>query len=211
VKITKIKLQKNQKQFNIYLDGKFAFALSAETLAKMDLKVDQEISEKEIEKLKYKDIRDRLYNQSLRFLSYRPRSKKEIRDYLKKKSEKAEIIGGIIKKLEKQSLIDDRAFVAWWIEQRSRFRPRGRYLLWSELLKKGIEKEAIETSLSSEKEELRLARKAARKKVKSYRNLEPLEFRQKMIGFLSRRGFGWETIKKTLAEILKKRYTKKVR
>jgi len=203
--ITSIKPQKNRKRFNIYLDGKFAFALSAEALVKADLKIDQETTEKDVEILRYKDSRDKLYNKALKFLSYRPRSEREVRDYLEKKGGDTKIVEEITGKLKKQNLVDDHAFTTWWIEQRSRFRPKGKHLLWLELLKKGIKKEIIEDSLFSEKEELDLAKKAARKKVKSYKNLEPLEFRQKMTAFLARRGFNWEVIKKVLEEILKKR------
>jgi len=203
--ITSIKPQKNRKRFNIYLDGKFAFALSAEALVKADLKIDQETTEKDVEILRYKDSRDKLYNKALKFLSYRPRSEREVRDYLEKKGGDTKIVEEITGKLKKQNLVDDHAFTTWWIEQRSRFRPKGKHLLWLELLKKGIKKEIIEDSLFSEKEELDLAKKAAGKKVKSYKNLEPLEFRRKMTAFLARRGFNWGVIKKVLEEILKKR------
>ena len=212
--ITSIKLQRKGKRFNIYLDGKFAFAVSAVALAKADLRIDQEISEKDIERLRNKDLKEKLHNKSLNFLSYRPRSEKEIRDYLNKKiaSQKAQkfaestekVVEEIITKLKDQDLIDDRVFTDWWIEQRSRFRPKGRRVLWLELLRKGIKKEIIETFLVSEEKEFDLARKAAKKKVKSYKDLEPMEFRQKMVAFLSRRGFNWEVIKKVLEEIKKK-------
>lgn len=203
--ITSIKPQKNQKRFNVYLDGKFVLALSAEALTKAGLKIDQEISEEEIKRLRYKDIKEKLYNKVLRFLSYRPRSEKEIRDYSKKKSQEAKIIEEIIKKLKKQGLVDDRAFATWWVEQRSRFRPKGRYLIRSELFKKGVKEEIISSSLFSEKEEIDLAKKAARKKIKSYKNLEPLEMRDKMVAFLARRGFNWKIIKKAIDETAKKR------
>lgn len=203
--ITSIKPQKNRlpagrhgKRFNVYLDGKFGFAVSAEALAKAELKVDQEISEEDIKRLKYQDTKSKLYDRTLNFLTYRPRSEKEIRDYLKKKGGEVKIIEVIVKKLKKQGLIDDRAFAGWWVEQRSLFRSKGRQLLWLELLKKGVEKEIIESSLFSKKEELDLAKKAAAKKLKSYQNLEPLEFRRKMAAFLARRGFNWGVIKKVL-------------
>jgi regulatory protein len=196
--ITSIKPQKKRKRFNIYLDERYSFSVSAEVLAKADLKVNQEIPEKEIERLKHQDIESRLYDRVLRFLAYRQRSKKETRDYLKKKGGEIKIINKIIKKLKKQRLIDDRSFAEWWIEQRSCFRPKGRQALYFELIKKGISEEIIEDALFSVKDELLLAQKAAQKKIKNYKNLEPFELRQKMIAFLARRGFSWETIKKVL-------------
>jgi len=202
--ITQIKPQKNQKRFNIYLDGKFAFALSAEALIKAGLKVNQKISQKKAVRLNEQDNKDKLYEKVLRFLSYRPRSEKEIRDYLKKKNASQKTSKAIIKKLKKLELIDDRSFALWWIQQRSSFRPRGRRALWFELKQKGIDQEIIKDSLFSDKKELVLAKKAAQKKAKFLKNLESLAFRQKMTGFLARRGFDWETIKKVLEELKKK-------
>ena len=52
--------------------------------------------------------------------------------------------------------------------------------------------------------EIELAKKAVEKKLRLWKNLPPEEFRQKLTGFLARRGFDWETIKKTIDESLKK-------
>lgn len=84
-KITKIQPQKKEERFNIYVDGKFAFGLDAETVVKSGLKVGQEISEKEIEKLVFENETNKLMEKALRFLSFRPRSESEVRQYLKKK------------------------------------------------------------------------------------------------------------------------------
>lgn len=203
--ITSIKSQKRSQRYNVYLDGKFGFGVSAETLVKSNLKVGQEISEKEINKLIDKDIKNRLYDKVLRFLAFRQRSEREIKDYLKKKGGEVKIINKVVKKLKKQKLINDRSFTEWWIEQRSCFRPKGRQALYFELIKKGIKKEIIEDVLFSIKDELSLAQKAAQKKEKIMKKLEPFEFRQKMTAFLARRGFNWETIKKVLEELEKKR------
>ena len=58
-KITDIKLQKNKKRFNIFVDNKFRFALAAETLVKAGLKIGQEITEEDIRILRYKDIKNK--------------------------------------------------------------------------------------------------------------------------------------------------------
>lgn len=147
MKITNIKLQKNQKRFNIYLDGRFRFSLSALALAKANLKVDQVLSEKEIKRLKDKDVKDKLFDWALRFLSYRPRSEKELSDYLQKKGGKIKAAAATIQKLKRNDLVDDRLFAGWWIQQRSRFRPKGRYALRLELMKKGLEKEVVEENI----------------------------------------------------------------
>ena len=85
-KITKIKAQKNKKRVNIYLDGKFAFGLDADNFLKANLKKGQELNQKQIDDLIFKNEFQKLFDRTLRLISRRPRSKKEIRDYLKIKT-----------------------------------------------------------------------------------------------------------------------------
>lgn len=221
-KITDIKEQKRKDRFNIYLDGKFAFALSAEALAKAGLVVDQEVSNKEIEKLRNQDIEGKLYNRVLGFLSYRPRSEKEVRDYLFKKisvrqsgyrtvsgqladQRQSVFIESIVSRLKSLELIDDSDFTKWWIEQRQTFRPRGVYALRQELRQKGISEDLMAKWLNgymAEKTELGGAQKAAHKRLKALKSLTPKETRQKLTRFLVYRGFSYPTIKLVLDEIL---------
>jgi len=49
--ITQIKSQKNKKRVNVYLDGKYGFGIDLENFMKMGLKVEQELSEKEISEI----------------------------------------------------------------------------------------------------------------------------------------------------------------
>ena len=98
-------------------------------------------------------------------------------------------------------LVDDEAFVDWWLEQRATFRPKGKRALQMELRFKGIDRDLIERSLAEKVDEEALAKKSFLKKIPSLKNL-PLEVqKKKLIGFLSRRGFSWEIIRKTLDEI----------
>lgn len=101
-------------------------------------------------------------------------------------------------------LVDDEAFVDWWLEQRATFRPKGKIALRMELRFKGIERDLIECSLAEKVDEEVLAKKSALKKMSSLKALPPEVQKEKLIGFLSRRGFSWEIIRKTLDEIRQK-------
>lgn len=202
--ITKIKSQRNKKRVNVYLDGKFAFGLPTETLVEVGLVVGQELSEKEAEALIFKNEFQKLLDRAYHFLSFRPRSEKEVKDFLKRKGATEEIWEKIIKKLKKLKYIDDLEFASWWVEQRASFRPKGKMALKMELRQRGISSEIVTQMIEERVEELPLAKMAARKKIKVYQNLPALKFRQKMSSFLSRRGFSWQTIKTVLEEIKKK-------
>lgn len=203
--ITKIKAQKNKKRVNIYLDGRFAFGLDADNFLKAGLKVGQELSEKQVEDLVFKNEFQKLLNKVYRILSLRPRSEKEIKDYLIKKKATEKISQKIIEKLKKLGQINDNAFTIWWIEQRSTFRPRGKFGLRMELRQKGVNKKIIDKAVEQLVDELPLARKVAQKKLKTYKSLAREDFYQKMSAFLARRGFSWSVIKQVVDEFLKKR------
>lgn len=206
--ITDIKPQKRKKRFNIYLDGKFSFGLDADTLVKSGLKINQEISQEEIEKLVKENEFVKVYDRVLKFLSYRPRSEKELQDWFRKKNVGEETQKMIVKKLQKLGYLDDKEFVNWWIGQRMAFKPMGKRLLAMELRKKGISQEVIDEQLNNltieQFGEKKLAEKVAEKKLKSLKQYSGLELRQKLYTALARRGFSWETIKEVLDEKLQK-------
>lgn len=202
-KITRIKAQKNKKRVNIYLDGKFAFGLDADNFLKAGLKVGQKLTQKQVDDLVFKNEFQKLLDKTLRLISRRPRSEKEIRDYLRKKKSPSKLIEAVVKKLKQLRQIDDAAFASWWVEQRTTFRPRGKFGLTMELRQKGIDKTIINKAINKV-DELPLAARLAQKKLKVYKNLPREEFYQKMSAYLARRGFSWETIKKVVAKFLEK-------
>lgn len=147
----------------------------------------------------------KLLERVLKFLSIRPRSRQEIINYLKKKIPQDEILREkVLKETETLDLIDDRDFACWWIEQRITFRPKGKKALFFELRQKGLGKDLIEEILNEKIDEMVLIKPLAWKRWLSLKRLPKEVAQQKLIGFLSRRGFSWETIKKVLDEINKK-------
>lgn len=189
--ITSLKVQKrNRERVNVYLDGEYAFGLSRIVAAW--LKIGQELDETEIEALQAEDAQEVAYQRSLNFLSFRDRTESEIRKYLSDKDIPATTIEYVVERLQRSGLLNDRRFAESWVENRSEYRPRGRRALAYELRRKGVSEEAINAAVESVDEE-NLAYKAARKQSGKYRRLDWPEYRQKMYGFLARRGFNYET------------------
>jgi regulatory protein len=158
------------------------------------------------------EVFDRYYNLSLNYLSFRPRSEKEVTDYLTKKikdkklnlkseSDGDEIISKIIKKLKEYKFIDDTAFAKFWIEQRLKSKHKPIRAVEFELKQKGIHKEIINELLSeieSKDSDLNNAKLLADRKMDYYRNLPPDKRREKVLSFLMRKGFSYDTAKKAL-------------
>lgn len=147
------------------------------------------------------------YNKALKFLSYRPRSEKEVRENLAKKKAPSSIIDLIIKKLKEQKFLNDREFTKWWIEQRTIVKPMGKRLIKIELTRKGIDKELIDEFFEGIEDivhnELEIARSLVQRKISKYKGLDRQKIYQRLGGFLSRRGFDYDTIKKSIDEVLK--------
>lgn len=139
-------------------------------------------------------LAEKSYQQALHFLSYRPRSEREIRDFLLRKKTSEDLIAQVVGKLKQENLINDTEFVTWWLEQRADFNPRGKLALKQELLQKGIDKELIETELAKIKQEeyKNLARKVLSKKSNPDK--------QKLLALLIRRGFNYQTAREVIDE-----------
>ena len=161
-------------------------------------------------------VYEKLLQASIRFVSYRPRSEKEIRDFLETKLKRWKTFGGtvvqkVVDRLAELGYVDDAKFAAWWIEQRQTFKPKGMRLIIQELKAKGISREFLEDvvcQFSSDRnkvdkllDEAKAARGAVQKKLLLWQKLPLLVRKKKLFDFLSRRGFSWDTISRVIDEV----------
>lgn len=195
--VTAIRSQKNQKRVNIYLGGKFGFGLDLENFVKLNLKVEQELSEKQIAEIIKKAEFQKTLNKLLRFATLRPRSEKEISNWLRKYKVHESLYKKLFSRLKRLDLVDDKKFATWWVNQRNQFRPRSKRELNQELRIKGIPKEIISDVLEKIKiDEVVIAKNMLKKNMCKWKKLDKYKTRQKKSAYLARKGFGWEIIKK---------------
>ena len=198
-KITAIEAQKKSaNRVNIHLDGEFAFGLARIVAAW--LRVGQELSEDKIKELQFEDARERAFQQAMLFLSYRARSESEIRQNLRKHEIPEDIIEQTIEQLRQGGLADDGQFARAWVENRNAFRPRSRRMMAVELRQKGLNHETIKSAVEGVNDEA-LAYEAAQKWALKSKDMEWIEFRRKLSGFLARRGFSYSVIAPVLSRI----------
>ncbi len=150
-------------------------------------------------------------NKAFHFLSFRTRSEKEVRDNLLSKKASPEIIERIINSLKEHKFLNDEDFARQFIESRLRFKPKGIRIIKMELKQKGIDQAIIDEAinrLSTDDEnnpvnnDLESAKKLVDKKMPRYKGLEKQEIYNKLGAFLARRGFDWDTIKKSIDDSL---------
>lgn len=197
--ITSIKPQKSKKRVNIYLDNKYGFGLDLENFMKLGLKVDQELSDEEIRKIiksgEFQKVSDKLLN----FSMLRPRSIKEVKDWLRRKKVNESIHKDLFNRLKRLELLDDTKFAKWWVEQRLAFKKPSRRILYYELSIKGVEKNIIEDVLEEVNiDEEKIARNLIKSKAYKWERFDEKIKKQKMQTFLLGKGFGWNIVSKVV-------------
>ncbi len=137
----------------------------------------------------------------MQYLATRPRSVAEIRRHLHGKRYDDAAIEGAIDKLRAQRYVDDLDFARYWVEQRSRFRPKADRALTSELINRGVARETIRAALGlvPAESEADRARRAIARAITRWQTLEPPERSRKIHAFLASRGFDYDVIEEVIA------------
>ncbi len=160
-------------------------------------------------------IKDKIYQRVLLLLKFRPRSEKEIRNFvqgiLKKYkiplSEHESLINETISYLKEINLIDDNEFIKYWVAKRSGRNPKGRKIIIYELRQKGIDNDFIENNLKiifENYDQNEIIKKTLNKADRRYIHLDPLNRRKKLTQYLLRRGFNYNEFNHLVDEIVKK-------
>ncbi len=196
MKITKIEAQvKTKGRFSVFVDGKFVFGLSENGLLSSGIKLGQEIDETEMKRLKKLSDTDKLYSMALHLIARRPRSKKELQDYLYRKTKSEEESTEILNMLSNASLVDDEDFARRWVESRRFLKPISTRKLTLELRQKGINSEIINRVLSADQtDELAVLKQLVAKKRTQSRYQDDL----KLMQYLTRQGFSYQDIREAL-------------
>lgn len=205
-KITKIERQKRRKnRVSIFLDNTFFCGISENLMIKLDLFEGKEIDEEEISRLIKEKEFSEAREKTLRFLSHRMYSEKEIREKLTKKGFGESVIEKVVADLRHNSIIDDYLFAKAFIHDRMRFNPQGSYRIAYELKKKGLSQDIINKIFTEEKvveTDIERALKLAKKRLKTLINIKDKEkVKRRLYNFLLRRGFSYETIKTVMDKL----------
>jgi regulatory protein len=206
--ITALKTGKrDQKKVNLFLDGSFAFSVEKEAALNEGLQVGVELTGPRLDALMRTLQKSRCLDAAYRFLAYRPRSEAELKERLARRGFLPGDIEAALVRLREQGFTNDSEFARFWTENRSTFSPRSRSLTRSELHKKGVADDIIREAVS-EIDEAETAYRAAQTKMRRFAALDFPEFRHRLGNFLRRRGFGYETISRTVKRVWQEKENK---
>lgn len=196
MKITSIKPQvKQQGRYSIFVEGKYSFSLSETALLQSKLAPGQELTPEQVKDYQKLSGEDKLYNQALRYVAMRLRSKWEMEQYLKRKGADPLLSQQILNKLSELRLLDDAAFAYAWVASRRRLKPVSRRRLIQELRQKHVPEEMAGQVLSEdEADERAVLRELVERKKARYPD------RPKFMRYLASQGFAYDDIKSVLDE-----------
>lgn len=214
MKITDISLQTRDKnRVNVSVDGKYRFSLDVFQVGELGLKIGQDCTDEELMALEAESQFGKLYARAMEYCLTRPRSIREVRDYLWRKTQstkkrlpetgkiierpgvKTEIAERVLARLAEKKYLDDEKFARFWLEHRFLQKGTSVRRLKLELAQKGIENDIVERliaeNIRSDDEELQ---KIIAKKRRKYADDE-----QKFIVYLVRQGFAYDDVKRALS------------
>jgi regulatory protein len=210
MKITSITLgQRDRNRANIFIDGVYRFSLDISQIVDLGVKVGREYEESELADLEQESSFGKVYSRALEYCLTRPRSVREMKDYLYRKTQpkrdkkgilrpgvSSDISTRVLNRLMERGYIDDCKFANHWVENRCMTKGSSRRKLINELRNKGVSEVIIEQVMSktdrSDESELR---KIVSKKRARYPD------DQKFITYLARLGFDYDDIKSVLSEV----------
>lgn len=222
-KITNIVIQtKNQDRVNVSVDGKYRLSLDILQVGDLGLKVGKQLSADELAQLDEESRFGKLYARALEYCLLRPRSVKEVHDYLWRKTQTrrrlvqtktpygqrasasepklVEIEGyseavaeRVLTRLQAKGYVDDQKFAKFWVENRSLKKGVSRRKLQSELFSKGVGSDLVDQALeASERDDSAELAKIIAKKRRIYTD------DKKFTMYLVRQGFSYEAVKNAL-------------
>ncbi len=204
--ITKILRSRSQRQgYAIYIDEALAFDVSEDVLRKFGLHTGQRIDEKTVELIASAEAFERAKRIALNFLSYRPRSAKEIVNKLLSKGYSTALAKKVTDHLAGLKLLNDLEFARMFVRDKLRGKPMGKSMMRRKLLEKGITPQTIERVLReyiSDQDEQEAATKLLERKLKRskerFEKLEPTRQHKRLVDYLLRRGFSTDVAVKTV-------------
>jgi regulatory protein len=197
MKITRLKAQvKNPDRVSVYVDEKYSFSLNINQMLDQKLHVGLEVTEVQLEDFKHTSEFGKAYERALMYVMLRPRSRREVQDYARRKKWTPEDTQAIIEKLITKRYLDDRSFARSWVESRALAKKTSQRKLTMELKQKGVSDDIIHEILeASSFDEGDALRQLISKKRKLARYAAD---EQKLMRYLATQGFSFDDIKAAL-------------
>ncbi|EDP23251.1 regulatory protein RecX [Parvimonas micra] len=205
MQVVNINYSKSKEVFEVIFEDETKLLLNYNIFEKYKVSVDMDFSEDEILEMKYFSDIERAKSRAINYISGKLKTKYEVRLKLKENGFAEDVIDEVLDILEKEEYLNDKVYCEIFIEDKKKLNGYGKNKIKSLLIQKGISKNIFEDFLNEFEydEEFDNALKMGIKKLKLLSNEEDnFKKKQKIINYLTYRGFGFDVINDVLKEIL---------
>lgn len=180
-----------QSKYRLYLSNGEVIDTYDEIILKHELLLKKELDSYLYQKIITESKIQESYNATIKYITTRIRSTKEIIDYLKRKNIEDEDIEYIIEKLTKEKFLNDNIFCECFIKDKLKFTTMGEHKIIYELKKHNISPQIIEQNKYLFTKEILIEKidKIINKQIKSNHKLDNKKLRNKLYNHLLNSGY----------------------
>ena len=201
-KVVDIQVQKRRKnRRNIYLDDGSVFGVSEDVFISIPIHIGDTISDQVFNDILESDSKSKIYNSAISLLSYRMRSKSELKDRLIRKNYNEDGIMDVINNLELKGYLDDEKFAYAFAKEKVKNKLIGPAALKFEMSSHKLDLELIDRTINSIydmfPQKMIINRLITKWKVKDSIGKDP-KIKSKIINRLKNKGFYWDDIQSAI-------------
>src|SRR5258706_8046262 len=191
----------------IYLDGKFAFTVKLNVVAKFRLREGLTLSPDQIAAIEQGEIRQECLDRAMKYLTGRLHSRQELKNKLLRQEYSATLIDEVLDELLRLGYVDDQRFAKTKALSAAQHKHHGPRRAMMELMRAGVKRETAQVAVGEvyeSNDNVAAARKLAQKQAARLKKLDPQVARRRLAGMLQRRRFDYDAIRPVIDEIIGK-------
>lgn len=189
---------------SVFVDEVFLAACPIDVATSLGLRKGLEMTDDLERMLRKEDKRIVLRQKTYHFATYKPRTERQVRDYLIGREATPEEIDDVMAWLKEFRLLDDRVYAERFLDAARERKPLSRSMAKRTLARKGVPELIIDEVLHeqySEDDAINAARRVASKKLRMISSASDKERDEKLMRFLQYRGYPWDVIRTVLHEL----------
>ena len=190
MKILKYDKKKNG-MYQVFFDNDYDVDLHEEIILKYGLLIKKEASQKEIDKMLDENKKYLAYNMSIKYLTSKMRSIKEMKEYLSKNNFDKDTIDSVIDILIKEKYLDDNSYSKAFINDKILLTNDGPNKIKNKLIELGVSKEIIDNNIEvfTDSTQMEKIKKIADKQIAINKNKSVFILKNKITDYLYNLGY----------------------
>lgn len=211
MKITKIEIQKkNKKRYNLYIDDEFKMGIHEDVIVYLGLYVNQIIDESMYDDILLKEVKAQAKADAMNFISYRMRSRYEVKEKLRNLDYTEELIEETLLFLMEYGYLNDLEFTKSFIHDKATVSKHSLKKIRYDLKAKGISQSTFDDALQYytdqdidfEYDNAKILSKKKYDQLKAKNKYNEYELKQRVYQYMVQKGYLMYLVKDALNDAL---------